>query len=331
MRKFIKIFAVAIFASLLALLCTTFAIYLKYRSLTPPEKIEEIILTPMRTGDLKIGDKIEFASVFTCNWTLSPKSLELSLPEGLQDIPMNNFAVKKIGWGKWTWRVAFLVQPFRPGEYKEISGRMELSAKGSKMLEAVLKIPPLSVKKLQVKANDPIKLAGKIEKKKVLSKKMIVIGIIILLILIVIMFAIFAMRKKFKASASSTPPWRVALLLLEELRISQKRGILGAQFCVLKLSDIIRNYVEQRFGIDAPTMTTEEFLDDLRKSCGPLSDADRRFLSDFMQSAELVKFANAPADTEIVEKAISDAERFVEASVPKDCDKPETSDKEDKK
>lgn len=65
------------------------------------------------------------------------------------------------------------------------------------------------------------------------------------------------------------------------------------------ISDCVRHYIETRFSLKAPEMTTEEFLDSLKDSAS-LSDAHKALMSDFLSACDLVKFAKyAPADKEV--------------------------------
>jgi len=56
------------------------------------------------------------------------------------------------------------------------------------------------------------------------------------------------------------------------------------------VSDITRLYMENRFNIHAPHMTTEEFLYYLGVS-GHLNDTQKSSLKDFLNSCDMVKFA----------------------------------------
>jgi hypothetical protein len=83
----------------------------------------------------------------------------------------------------------------------------------------------------------------------------------------------------------------------------------GAFF--VELSDLIRRYLEDRFELRAPELTTEEFLG-VAADSPDLSDEHKGFLRDFLQSADMVKFARfVPGEVEINE-ALDLARRFLE-------------------
>jgi hypothetical protein len=77
------------------------------------------------------------------------------------------------------------------------------------------------------------------------------------------------------------------------------------------LSGIVRRYVEDRFALRSPELTTEEFLEALADS-PELLRSHRQLLQGFLRRADLVKFAHAlpaPAD---VEDSIASARSFLE-------------------
>lgn len=78
-----------------------------------------------------------------------------------------------------------------------------------------------------------------------------------------------------------------------------------------ELSDITRYYIEERFNIRAPEMTTEEFLHSLDSS-SVMNMHQKEILKDFLQSCDLVKFARHEPQREEAVKAIGIVRKFVE-------------------
>ncbi len=79
------------------------------------------------------------------------------------------------------------------------------------------------------------------------------------------------------------------------------------------LSDVLRRYIEQRFGIHAPKRTTEEFLADIRRNA-PFPSDQKGPLVDFLQRCDLVKFAeHLPSPAEIT-GAIEACRAFIDAT-----------------
>jgi LPXTG-motif cell wall-anchored protein len=97
----------------------------------------------------------------------------------------------------------------------------------------------------------------------------------------------------------------LALLLAENL---PGRGLVKAFY--LRLTGIVRQYVEDTTGIRAPEQTTEEFLRDMRsRAAFPPERSDR--LAEFLEAADLIKYAGQqPAEGQI-DQAIARAHEFV--------------------
>jgi len=81
------------------------------------------------------------------------------------------------------------------------------------------------------------------------------------------------------------------------------------------LTDIVRAYLEHRFQVRAPEMTTEEFLLASARG-GRLAATHRALLGEFLRESDLVKFArHHPAITD-AERAWTAARRFVDETAP---------------
>jgi hypothetical protein len=111
------------------------------------------------------------------------------------------------------------------------------------------------------------------------------------------------------------PPHEVALTALN--RLHAQGLIQQGQFeqYYVQLSSIVRHYLEDRFRIRAPEMTTEEFLSKLATD-GRLIAPHRRLLAEFLSQADLVKFARHLPSLNDSEAAYNAARRFVEDTRP---------------
>jgi len=83
----------------------------------------------------------------------------------------------------------------------------------------------------------------------------------------------------------------------------------------IQLSGIIRHYLEGRFRLHAPEMTTEEFLQAVQQGSS-LNPDHRRLLGEFLSESDLVKFARHTPAPEEAERAFEAARRFVDESRP---------------
>lgn len=119
----------------------------------------------------------------------------------------------------------------------------------------------------------------------------------LLLVLIVIAAGVYLFLRYKKSSPKlikppepRLPAWEIAYQQLEALRQENlpDKGLFKEFF--IRVSDIARLYMENRFSIHAPHMTTEEFLYYLGIS-GHLNDAQKIALKEFLNSCDMVKFA----------------------------------------
>ena len=81
-------------------------------------------------------------------------------------------------------------------------------------------------------------------------------------------------------------------------------------FCVI-VSDAIRLYLEERFGLRAPERTTEEFLTDLSRSA-VLTESQKDSLKGFLSACDMVKFARYEPQRPELEALYSSALRLIE-------------------
>ncbi len=121
------------------------------------------------------------------------------------------------------------------------------------------------------------------------------------------------LRRLARRPASPILPEVWALRALAELETAGliERG--QAKQYYYSLSEIVRVYIERKFGLAAPEMTTEEFLGTLARNRGALPyDADR--LRDFLQACDLVKYAAFTPRAAEAEQALSIARAFIDAT-----------------
>lgn len=102
---------------------------------------------------------------------------------------------------------------------------------------------------------------------------------------------------------------------IEQKRITPLNGF-------IRLTDLVRGYLERRFGLPATRNTTQEFLDNLSSTAEKLiPEPSKPFLKNFLTAADQVKFAKASADTSLLGKAVSDASNLIDSTCPVEEDK----------
>ncbi len=116
---------------------------------------------------------------------------------------------------------------------------------------------------------------------------------------------------KKKPEAPPRPPWEIAYENLEKLRAERLIESGQIKEYYIRLSDIVRRYIEDRFSVHAPDMTTEEFLFSLKDHVA-LTDAQKSFLKDFMSHCDMIKFARHTATASEMQQSFDLAKRLVD-------------------
>lgn len=90
----------------------------------------------------------------------------------------------------------------------------------------------------------------------------------------------------------------------------------------VRLSSVVREYIERRFEVSAPEQTTAEFLRAVRNHPG-FDEGQRTTLATFLRAADRVKFAAETPVSGECERGMSIARTFVETTAPADEPAPE--------
>ena len=85
----------------------------------------------------------------------------------------------------------------------------------------------------------------------------------------------------------------------------------------LRLSAIVRRYIENRFGLRAPEQTTEEFLSGL-ETAGDFPAEYKPLLRNFLKHCDLVKFARFEPGTEDIQKSFDSCKAFIQGTEERD-------------
>ena len=109
------------------------------------------------------------------------------------------------------------------------------------------------------------------------------------------------------------PPWVITMMDIKTLLKTESFSNAQWEIFFVELSYIIRQYIEVRFLIRAPDMTSEEFLDHIRNA-HQMNESHKVLLKDFCEACDKVKFARYSPMKEDVEKVVDKACIFVEQS-----------------
>jgi len=111
----------------------------------------------------------------------------------------------------------------------------------------------------------------------------------------------------------AVPPHVKARRALGKLRNAPRSTPPQVERFYVDVSQILRVYLEERYGMHAPERTTEEFLLEVEYS-DDLGAAERASLRPFLTQCDLVKFARALPGEDVHAETFETAEQFVEAT-----------------
>ncbi len=123
------------------------------------------------------------------------------------------------------------------------------------------------------------------------------------------------LRNRRAARVVLRPPWEMALESITRLRAEGLVAQGRVEDFYVKLSGIVRTYIEGRFNLMAPEMTTEEFLA-TAKDVSALQPGHQRLLREFLTESDLVKFARYSPGEDEAGSAARAAETFVRETTP---------------
>ena len=141
------------------------------------------------------------------------------------------------------------------------------------------------------------------------------IGVGGLVILAGSLLAWWMLRRRSAAVEAAIPPHERAFARLDALRATDFGDRQAVRRFCFAISEIVREYVEGRFGLNATDLTTEEIIDDL-PSIAELSAPHQQELIHFLRSTDQVKFAGSDPDPSGIERIYESALSFVEATRP---------------
>ena len=140
----------------------------------------------------------------------------------------------------------------------------------------------------------------------------IILGILIFLLLIVLVRAILIKnRRDLDEMLPFKLPSEIAYEALKKLKEKGFIKLGKIKEFYIELSDIVRHYLENRFEVRAPEMTSEEFLADIKDS-DVLSMEQKNLLRDFLLHCDMVKFARHKPLQKEINSSLESAKKLID-------------------
>lgn len=138
-----------------------------------------------------------------------------------------------------------------------------------------------------------------------------ILGAFGIAVLAVLLWMLLKSRRRRKEElAAKEPAHIVALRELDKYRGDKFWAPEKQKAFYSGVTDALKNYIEARFGVDAPEMTTAELFDAL-KDCKDITPADYDDTMNLFETADFVKFAKHTVGDEDNAKVLPVAVRFV--------------------
>jgi hypothetical protein len=137
--------------------------------------------------------------------------------------------------------------------------------------------------------------------------------ILVLAALVYLSLQLYKKLKRIKEQAlAPLPPWEEALKALDKLPKDEwlARGLVSKYYYAL--SEVLKRYIERRFEFNAVEQTTTEIVLNLKIHKTPL----RQEFSDFLNRADLVKYAKAVPPGQEVSQAMKTVRELIAKTIP---------------
>jgi len=140
----------------------------------------------------------------------------------------------------------------------------------------------------------------------------IILGIVAAIALILFVIVYLQKRRKTKGVVIPTiPAHEIAYKALKLLMGKEYLSTGKVQEFYFELSNIVRHYIENRFQLKAPEMTTEEFLLTLKES-EVLNSEQKSLVKDFLSHCDMVKFAKYLPEKNEIDSSYTSARNLVD-------------------
>ncbi len=132
--------------------------------------------------------------------------------------------------------------------------------------------------------------------------------VIAFVVLSLLGLVVWWLAQRRKSELPPKPPREITLEELEQIR--GEIEIMSPYQFSIRVSDILRRYVTQQYGLPATRQTSIEFLTATAKAPSFSAD-DKSLLEDFLNRCDLIKFAKYEATTSDSELLLEEAIGFV--------------------
>jgi len=224
------------------------------------------------------------------------------------------------GLGTRDWRLRTALQMYQPGEVTE--GRIRVDLTGLRRGEGeslIIPIPAFTVRSLLNSDHDDFYLTmappwGEAQEPSVFSWHLPVLVVIGLLVLAMTLSVFLSKFNPERVNESFTSAGEQAL---SDLFFLNGNKFDNPRYVSLRLTDILKRYLEFRFDLSAFSKTSEEIIEEFAGivESHQLNQIQYEMLRDVLVTAETVRFSDGELDKVTGRRIINKARQFVAATM----------------
>ncbi len=261
-----------------------------------------------------IGDKIKYTIEVK-----SPKNIEVLFPsfaENLAGLTIKDFGSSESGfWGSKTLAKWYILDTYETGTFTIPGATIKFRKKtDTEWQETVSKEITVEVRSLLGDTKEEVEIHDIEPPISTLNTTYIYIGLALLALIIIAAVIVILLKKRKKAKDTFIPPLpahEIAFKALQDLINKDYIKTGKTREYYFELSNIVRHYLENRFELKAPEMTTDEFLNNL-KHTNALRSEHKSLLREFLSHCDMVKFARYLPEENEIESSYGSARQLVE-------------------
>lgn len=265
---------------------------------------------------ISIGDKIKY--------TLEVKTkdnIEIKFPEFGENLA--GFAIRDYGsskggfFGRKTLTQWYVLDIYETGKFTVPAAVIKYRSSDKEQWKEAISVPLIvEVRSVLDAGAEKADIRDIREPESIYNQTYIYIVLAIIVFIIIIFLIVRLLKKRNKPREIITPPRPAHEIAYEALRELMNRDYLTAgkvREYYFELSDIVRHYIENRFKLKAPEMTTEEFLATLKYS-GVLNSEQKGDVRDFLSHCDMVKFAKYLPEQREIELSYDSARKLIDGT-----------------
>ena len=239
----------------------------------------------------------------------SPQLQSIVPPDGTVVAGDKTVSWHTLRFDRRSWKISLLLRPLKTGKKTPGSIRFAVKKRDGKTEEFSAVIPAVEI--LPGNSENKLKLAPE---SSVSGKKVSRWYWLLLLLIPALAAMAFYLRRPQKNRELSD--WEKAVQELSGLREKISSRQLPPEKAFISLTEFMRRYLEKRFGLPVTRSTAQEFVNILDQYGSSFPEGSRPFLREFLNEADLVKFACVVPENALIERSADSAKQFVEHTRP---------------